>query len=457
MESSNEGIPLISRDTSKSFKNSLDLRQEVIDHKVYINVENGASERVNTSKSKLFVFLGGTFAILAIFSFLFFFNNSNFNEIIEGKSRPVFSKVTFNSNTEEYEVVDTYSNKVYATGTFEKNVNSNGWNYLTVTASDFPKNGHVTNSEDLVDWFIDGRTSIGLLEGYLTCKEINQWYVNFYSGLFDGGDPTEDSIHFLEDNHKWMTTMADKHYLKSEHWLAVKGLLAQILGMVQGVELACPGTAKPSDTYKSKAYLPSMKRQPLLMHFLLMNANGDLYQIAEKFDQENAPPSDDDDAVDKDTGRKPQYSMKSRRKLRDNKHQFVHSEAYSSNSSEPKVMNTVSTTDHCSAIIKLLPDRSDILFSHSTWDDYQCSGPRIFKHVSYPLLTIKRDGNEFTYHPTVDTDGFIVRHEVHFSSSPGLLSSVDDFYVIHSVGNLAVMETSLDIYNKDLLALIHPE
>ena len=64
--------------------------------------------------------------------------------------------------------------------------------------------------------------------------------------------------------------------------------------------------------------------------------------------------------------------------------------------------------------IKVLPDHSDIFFGHSTWDDYQCAAPRIFKTYEYPLV---KDGRP---------SGWFVTH---FSSSPGLLSSIDDFYI----------------------------
>ncbi len=42
--------------------------------------------------------------------------------------------------------------------------------------------------------------------------------------------------------------------------------------------------------------------------------------------------------------------------------------------------------DHCSAIIKVLPNNTDILFGHNTWDDFTNAFPRIFKHYSYTLL-----------------------------------------------------------------------
>jgi hypothetical protein len=62
--------------------------------------------------------------------------------------------------------------------------------------------------------------------------------------------------------------------------------------------------------------------------------------------------------------------------------------------------------------------------------------------------------------PIVTKDSLPIRNDMidlYFSASPGLLASIDDYYIIHGVvANLAVTETSLDMYNQDLVQFIYP-
>ena len=47
--------------------------------------------------------------------------------------------------------------------------------------------------------------------------------------------------------------------------------------------------------------------------------------------------------------------------------------------------------------------------------------------------------------------------DVYFTASPGLLASIDDFYIVRGAeANLAVTETSLDMFNMALVDLIQP-
>ena len=89
---------------------------------------------------------------------------------------------------------------------------------------------------------------------------------------------------------------------------------------------------------------------------------------------------------------------------------------------------------HCSAFIKLANDFSDIWFGHNTWNFYFLM-TRIFKE--YRFVTNK--GNEKS-------------KSLAFSSYPGALSSLDEFYYMDS--NLLVMGTSLTIKNNSLYDLI---
>lgn len=106
-----------------------------------------------------------------------------------------------NESTSRFEVVDNTidiikgrrTKRVLASGTYIKNADNGGWNHLTVRAgegfSSSPSNK--AYSQDISVNYIRSMEAAGYLEGFATCTEIGQYYVNFYFGLFDGGDPTE--------------------------------------------------------------------------------------------------------------------------------------------------------------------------------------------------------------------------------------------------------------------------
>lgn len=163
---------------------------------------------------------------------------------------PAPLSIYLDTSKNEYQVIDndpliTTAKQKYhilASGKYLKNVNGNGWHYLevetlhmegwiksnnvTLAAMSNTTRNHLINEE-----YIRTMKALGYLEGFVTCHEMNAWYMNFYSGLFDGGDPTEEALEFLESNHDWMVDQAERNYLSNEYWLTVKGLLSQIAGV----------------------------------------------------------------------------------------------------------------------------------------------------------------------------------------------------------------------------------
>ncbi|GMT37187.1 hypothetical protein PFISCL1PPCAC_28484 [Pristionchus fissidentatus] len=83
---------------------------------------------------------------------------------------------------------------------------------------------------------------------------------------------------------------------------------------------------------------------------------------------------------------------------------------------------------HCSALVKLLDDRSDILFSHTTWDSLSAM-LRVQKRLRFKLQHLP--GREYSY-----------------TGYPGTLASIDDFYL--SGANLAITETTNELYTTKL-------
>ncbi|CAG2104670.1 unnamed protein product [Medioppia subpectinata] len=82
----------------------------------------------------------------------------------------------------------------------------------------------------------------------------------------------------------------------------------------------------------------------------------------------------------------------------------------------------------CSAIVKVLEDGSDLFVSHNSWSGYSTM-LRILKKYN---LNYKN----------------IAGQHISFSSYPGIIFSIDDYYLISS--GLLVLETSIGNYNNSL-------
>jgi hypothetical protein len=93
---------------------------------------------------------------------------------------------------------------------------------------------------------------------------------------------------------------------------------------------------------------------------------------------------------------------------------------------------------HCSALIKVTGDLSDLFIAHSTWYPFPVM-LRVYKHYDFSGLA----------------DASILGRRLSFSSYPGFLTSLDDYWTVWDTG-LAVLETTNDIHNASLWGLIHP-
>ncbi|XP_074553002.1 phospholipase B-like 1 [Halichoeres trimaculatus] len=92
---------------------------------------------------------------------------------------------------------------------------------------------------------------------------------------------------------------------------------------------------------------------------------------------------------------------------------------------------------HCSALIKMLPGYENLLFAHSSWYTYAAT-LRIYKHWDFKI-----------------SDPDTATGKVSFSSYPGYLVSLDDFYLLGS--GLMMTQTTNSIFNSSLYDLITPK
>ncbi|NXE38537.1 PLBLB protein, partial [Ptilorrhoa leucosticta] len=95
----------------------------------------------------------------------------------------------------------------------------------------------------------------------------------------------------------------------------------------------------------------------------------------------------------------------------------------------------------CSALVKLLPGHQDLLVAHDTWTSYQAM-LRIIKKYTLPFRTSA--GGKAQIPGSVQV----------FSSYPGTIFSVDDFYILSS--GLVTLETTIGNNNPALWKYLDP-
>jgi len=107
---------------------------------------------------------------------------------------------------------------------------------------------------------------------------------------------------------------------------------------------------------------------------------------------------------------------------------------------EMMLLPTTEGGGHCSAVVRVLPNATDILFSQVSWAGFE-DMLRVFKRYD---LAYSVDGS--------GPAGALPGRQVVFSSFPGGLFSGDDFYTLQP-SNLAMLETTIGNGNQTLYEL----
>ena len=223
--------------------------------------------------------------------------------------------------------------------------------------------------------------AMGYIEGYLTNETITQNFFNLFH-VHIGEYQMEDNLKdFLQKNTEYMKQKAEKKMKYDRYWEHVYYIYRQLLGLYDG-------------------YIAAVGRNITgFYEFILLNSESDSSDIM-TLNSKEFP-----------------YDFK--------------------NMNIEEIKNYIMLKSHCSALIKLAKDFSDIWVGHNTWYTYE-SMLRIFKEYRF-----------------VTKNGYEKSKTTAFSSYPGFLVSTDDFYLLDS--NLVVMETSNPLYNNSLYEKIKPE
>uniref|UniRef100_A0A7I5E8X6 Phospholipase B-like n=1 Tax=Haemonchus contortus TaxID=6289 RepID=A0A7I5E8X6_HAECO len=208
--------------------------------------------------------------------------------------------------------------------------------------------------------------------GKATRELIKLHLANVVDGLCEDAEQfCEDLNDFLLENYLWMQDNIAS-YPEDRYWIQVNLTLNQVIGMIDG--------------YDGKVGRRLSAKEIVAHPVYLLQLVGDMEDLATKFKKPETPRS------------------------------------------------LLAGTGHCSALIKLLPDLSDIYFSHVTWESYS---------------TMLRAQKKYTF--STNDPG----RSYSFSGYPGVITSNDDFVLTSA--RLAILETTIGNNNDRLLRYITPK
>lgn len=286
----------------------------------------------------------------------------------------IMASVKYNKKTNEYSIkFGEYDLNAPAFCKYTKSMESIGWDKLSISSYD-SRNHQYTDSVKSY--------AMGYLEGYLTAPRIWNHFLNMKGYYFydTKGEIPEKTREFLNLNLSWMKEKSNEEMNNDPYWYHVHTIIRQMEGLIDG--------------YNSVA---GRNKQISYAELQVANSFGDITELKYW-----------------DASKRPKFfEMK-----------------------VSEINEHIKENSHCSALIKLSPDFSDVWFGHNTW-------------TSYPSMT--RIVKEYRFVSNRYTEK---SHAVAFSSYPGTLTSVDDFYITDQ--DLYVTETTNQIYFDQLYEKLTP-
>lgn len=221
----------------------------------------------------------------------------------------------------------------------------------------------------------------GYLEGALTAERIYQQYYNFVhaKGVVH---PSANLTRWLDEHGAWLTREIAAAKPDDAYWCAISWQRTQLAGLTAG--------------YNSAGGTPPLTARQLE----IVNLQGDISDLLSATEPSRRPP-------------------------------------VQTMSREEAARYTLTST-HCSALVKLLPDFSELYVGHNMWWGY------------YTMLAVIKS-YRFPGQPGMPNEAILM------TSYPGLLSSTDDFYLVTGPRTqLVVLETTNPSYNASAFDLVTP-